>query len=140
MEVAFIKADSRNLPRVSVDMVTTFFVQSAEFLSVEMKRTKLLRYVKIVVVKLRILFSGFYKSYGDNAIGYVQIKRDGELCTFSADTGLCSRRRNPGVNFPITESQVEECMESGAALAALGAGLDAARVRRALARRLRSTG
>lgn len=36
--------------------------------------------------------------------------------------------------------QVEECMESGAALAALGAGLDAARVRRALARRLRSTG
>ncbi|RVE41091.1 hypothetical protein evm_014259 [Chilo suppressalis] len=43
MEVAFIKADSRNLPRVSVDMVITFFVQSAEFLSVEMKRTKLLR-------------------------------------------------------------------------------------------------
>ncbi|RVE50711.1 hypothetical protein evm_004621 [Chilo suppressalis] len=81
MEVAFIKADSRNLPRVSVDMVITFFVQSAEFLSVEMKGTKLLRYVKIVVVKLRILFSGFYKSYGDNAIGYVQIKRDGKLCT-----------------------------------------------------------
>ncbi|RVE40105.1 hypothetical protein evm_015245, partial [Chilo suppressalis] len=25
--------------------------------------------------------TGFYKSYGDNAIGYVQIKRDGELCT-----------------------------------------------------------
>ncbi|KAL0830585.1 hypothetical protein ABMA28_002733 [Loxostege sticticalis] len=62
--------------------------------------------------------------------------------TFSADSGLSARRRsnNAGVNFPITESQVEECMESGAALAALGAGLDAARVRRALARRLRSTG
>ncbi|XP_013192066.1 baculoviral IAP repeat-containing protein 7 [Amyelois transitella] len=60
--------------------------------------------------------------------------------TFSADSGLSSRRRNPGVNFPITESQVEECMESSAALAALGAGLDAARVRRALARRLRATG
>lgn len=51
-----------------------------------------------------------------------------------------SRRRQPGVSFPITESQVEECMESGIALAALGAGLDAARVRRALVRRLRSTG
>ncbi|RVE49324.1 hypothetical protein evm_006037 [Chilo suppressalis] len=25
--------------------------------------------------------NGFYKSYGDNAIGYVQIKRDGKLCT-----------------------------------------------------------
>ncbi|XP_053604902.1 death-associated inhibitor of apoptosis 2 [Plodia interpunctella] len=60
--------------------------------------------------------------------------------TFSADSGLSSRRRNPGVNFPITESQVEEGMESTAALAALGAGLDAARVRRAIARRLRATG
>ncbi|XP_026749078.2 baculoviral IAP repeat-containing protein 7 [Galleria mellonella] len=60
--------------------------------------------------------------------------------TFSADSGLSARRRNPGVNFSITESQVEECMESSAALAALNAGLDAARVRRALARRLRATG
>lgn len=60
--------------------------------------------------------------------------------TFSADTGLNARRRNPGINFPITESQVEECMESSITLAALGAGLDAARVRRAIARRLRATG
>ncbi|XP_045769832.1 baculoviral IAP repeat-containing protein 7-B [Maniola jurtina] len=60
--------------------------------------------------------------------------------TFSADRGLSSRTRNPGVNFPITESQVEECMESNAALAALGAGLDVARVRRAIVRRLRATG
>ncbi|XP_037303094.1 baculoviral IAP repeat-containing protein 3 [Manduca sexta] len=60
--------------------------------------------------------------------------------TFSAESGLTSRRRNPGVNFPVTESQVEECMESPIALAALGAGLDAARVRRALARRLRVSG
>ncbi|XP_034829347.1 death-associated inhibitor of apoptosis 2 [Maniola hyperantus] len=60
--------------------------------------------------------------------------------TFSADRGLSSRTRNPGVNFPATESQVEECMESNAALAALGAGLDVARVRRAIVRRLRATG
>ncbi|KAJ0183293.1 hypothetical protein K1T71_001269 [Dendrolimus kikuchii] len=60
--------------------------------------------------------------------------------TFSAESGLSSRRRNPGVNFPITDSQVEECMESAIALAALGAGLDAARVKRALSRRLRATG
>lgn len=26
-------------------------------------------------------FSSTRESYGDNAIGYVQIKRDGELCT-----------------------------------------------------------
>ncbi|XP_023937777.2 death-associated inhibitor of apoptosis 2 [Bicyclus anynana] len=60
--------------------------------------------------------------------------------TFSADRGLTSRTRNPGVNYTTTESQVDECMESNTALAALGAGLDAARVRRAIVRRLRATG
>ncbi|CAH0720027.1 unnamed protein product, partial [Brenthis ino] len=60
--------------------------------------------------------------------------------TFSADRGLSSRTRNPSVNFPVTPSQIEECMENGPALAALGAGLDAARVRRAIVRRLRATG
>ena len=45
MEVGFIKADSRNLPKVNVDMVVSFFVKSAEFSSVEMKGIKLLRYV-----------------------------------------------------------------------------------------------
>ncbi|XP_049872457.1 death-associated inhibitor of apoptosis 2 [Pectinophora gossypiella] len=51
-----------------------------------------------------------------------------------------TRRPNSQVNFPVTEAQVDECMESEAALAALGAGLDAARVRRAFVRRLRATG
>ncbi|KPI94024.1 Apoptosis 2 inhibitor [Papilio xuthus] len=60
--------------------------------------------------------------------------------TLSADSGLSTRRRNPGSNFSVTDSQVDACMESGTALAALGAGLDAARVRRALVRRLRTTG
>ncbi|XP_047530918.1 baculoviral IAP repeat-containing protein 7-B-like isoform X1 [Vanessa atalanta] len=60
--------------------------------------------------------------------------------SFSADRGLTSRTRNPSVNFPVTGSQIEECMESNAAVAALGAGLDAARVRRAIVRRLRATG
>ncbi|KAI5645996.1 zinc finger, c3HC4 type (RING finger) domain-containing protein [Phthorimaea operculella] len=47
---------------------------------------------------------------------------------------------NSTVTFPVSESQVADCMESEAAMAALGAGLDAARVRRAIVRRLRSTG
>ncbi|KAJ8720544.1 hypothetical protein PYW08_006009 [Mythimna loreyi] len=63
MEVGFVKADSRNLPKVSVDMVWNFFGESAEYSSVEIKGTKLLRSTR--------------ESYGDNAIGYVQIKRDG---------------------------------------------------------------
>ncbi|XP_045535987.1 putative inhibitor of apoptosis [Papilio machaon] len=60
--------------------------------------------------------------------------------TLSADSGLSTRRRNPSANFSITDSQVDACMESSTAMAALGAGLDAARVRRALVRRLRTTG
>lgn len=56
-----------------------------------------------------------------------------------SESGRNARRRN-GENFPITESQVEECMESTMAAAALGAGLDAARVRRAITNRLRTCG
>ncbi|XP_063622260.1 E3 ubiquitin-protein ligase XIAP [Cydia splendana] len=51
-----------------------------------------------------------------------------------------TRQRNPSVNFPVNESQVEEQMDSQQALVALGAGLDAARVRLAIRRRLQTTG
>ncbi|CAG4929921.1 unnamed protein product [Colias eurytheme] len=51
-----------------------------------------------------------------------------------------SRVRNSSNSYPVTEAQIEAAMESEAAVAALGAGLDVARVRRAILRRLRSTG
>ncbi|CAG9562708.1 unnamed protein product [Danaus chrysippus] len=50
------------------------------------------------------------------------------------------RGTRDALNYPITESQIDECMESGPAMAALSAGLDAARVRRAVVRRLQATG
>ncbi|RVE42580.1 hypothetical protein evm_012777 [Chilo suppressalis] len=99
MEVGFIKADSRNLPRVSVDMVVTFFVQSAEFSSVEMKGTKLLRSTR--------------ESYGDYAIGYVQIKRDGELCTVKSRVTPEHKVRKEGYRVTVilneTQSLVQSC-------------------------------
>ncbi|XP_061714420.1 baculoviral IAP repeat-containing protein 7-B [Cydia pomonella] len=58
----------------------------------------------------------------------------------SDDRSVNTRQRNPSVNFPVNESQVEEQMDSQQALVALGAGLDAARVRRAIRRRLQATG
>ncbi|XP_038213958.1 baculoviral IAP repeat-containing protein 7-B [Zerene cesonia] len=58
--------------------------------------------------------------------------------TLTADR--TSRSRNSANNYPVTESQIEAVMEGEAAAAALGAGLDVARVRRAVVRRLRSTG
>ncbi|CAH2045591.1 unnamed protein product, partial [Iphiclides podalirius] len=64
MEIGIIKADSRNLPEVSVDMVMNVFVESAEFSSVEMKGIKMLRSTS--------------QFCGDSAIGYVQIKTDGD--------------------------------------------------------------
>lgn len=45
LDVKFIKVNFRNLTTKGVDVVTRFFVESAEFSSVEMKLAKLLRYV-----------------------------------------------------------------------------------------------
>lgn len=69
-----------------------------------------------------------------------ECRNDNNRRNNSRETGVSSRRRNPGVNYPVTEIEVEECMESPITLAALGAGLDVARVRRAILQRLRSTG
>ncbi|XP_063891536.1 baculoviral IAP repeat-containing protein 3 [Helicoverpa armigera] len=75
------------------------------------------------------------QEYVDNCKNRTSVQR-----TVSFSEGGRNARRRNGDNFPITESQVEECMESTMAAAALGAGLDAARVRRAIANRLRSVG
>ncbi|CAK1555295.1 unnamed protein product [Leptosia nina] len=61
--------------------------------------------------------------------------------TSSADpAALPTRPRNPPLIFPVTDAQIDACMESSTTGAALGAGLDVARVRRAIVRRLRATG
>ncbi|XP_073955154.1 death-associated inhibitor of apoptosis 2-like [Choristoneura fumiferana] len=60
--------------------------------------------------------------------------------TLPTERSISARQQNPRIHFPVLESQVEEHMEGNPALVALGAGLDAARVRRAIRRRLQTTG
>ncbi|KAI4454199.1 hypothetical protein MML48_10g00004289 [Holotrichia oblita] len=66
----FIKADSANLPEVDIFMVMDYFNRNKDFISAEMRGIKLLR-------------SG-RQSYGDNAIGYVQLKQTEALCELKA--------------------------------------------------------
>ncbi|KAG5871400.1 hypothetical protein JTB14_030676 [Gonioctena quinquepunctata] len=70
VDTGFIKADSANLPELDIFMVMDYFNENKDFISVEMRGIKLQR-------------SG-RQSYGDNAIGYVQLKQQGALCELKA--------------------------------------------------------
>ncbi|KAJ8978086.1 hypothetical protein NQ317_004620 [Molorchus minor] len=67
IDVGFLKGDSDNLPRVDSEMVNEFYVTNMQFLSAEVRNVKTQRSTKV--------------SYGDNAVGYVQLKREGDVCT-----------------------------------------------------------
>ncbi|KAH9627674.1 hypothetical protein HF086_016828 [Spodoptera exigua] len=67
VEKDFIKADSVNLPKVDSFMIANFFASNPDFCSAEFRNVK-------TTVSSR-------QSYGDDAIGYVQLKRDHTLCT-----------------------------------------------------------
>ncbi|GBP53663.1 hypothetical protein EVAR_36032_1 [Eumeta japonica] len=67
VEKDFIKADSANLPKVDSFMIANFFASNPDFCSAEFRNVK-------TSVSSR-------QSYGDDAIGYVQLKCDHTLCT-----------------------------------------------------------
>ncbi|XP_022900417.1 uncharacterized protein [Onthophagus taurus] len=70
MEAGFMKADSSNLPAVNAFMVHTFYCKNLNFMSAEIKNVKTERSSK--------------DSYGDDAIGNVQLKRADGLCIVKA--------------------------------------------------------
>ncbi|CAG9772236.1 unnamed protein product [Ceutorhynchus assimilis] len=65
-EPGFEKASSDNLPMVDAEMVNDFFVSNSNFFSAEVKNVKTTRAQKT--------------SYGDNAVGYVQVKKENHVC------------------------------------------------------------
>ncbi|XP_026322183.1 uncharacterized protein LOC113231862 [Hyposmocoma kahamanoa] len=67
MDAGFVKAESTNLPRIDTLMVGNFFALNPDFCSAELRNVK-------TSISAR-------ESYGDDAIGYVQVKRDDEICT-----------------------------------------------------------
>ncbi|RVE48496.1 hypothetical protein evm_006807 [Chilo suppressalis] len=73
METGFTKADNRNLPKVDMFMICNFFASNSDFCDAEFRNVK-------TSVSAR-------QSYGDDAIGYVQLRRDSDLCTIKCRVG-----------------------------------------------------
>ncbi|CAH0577783.1 unnamed protein product [Chrysodeixis includens] len=67
MESNFVRADNSNLPKIDSFMVAMFFKDNADYYAAELKNVK-------TAVSAR-------ESYGDDAIGYVQLQRKDGNCT-----------------------------------------------------------
>ncbi|XP_045458850.1 uncharacterized protein LOC123669284 [Melitaea cinxia] len=67
MEPGFMKGNSNNLPRVDVVMLGKFFASNSDFCSSEFRNVK--------------TSMSSRDSYGDDAVSFVQVKREGKLCT-----------------------------------------------------------
>ncbi|XP_023951326.2 uncharacterized protein LOC112055440 [Bicyclus anynana] len=67
MEQGFFKANSSNLPRVDLLMLGAYFAANQDYISAEFRNIK--------------TSMSSRPSYGDDAVSYVQLKRDGKMCT-----------------------------------------------------------
>ncbi|XP_047024927.1 uncharacterized protein LOC124633669 [Helicoverpa zea] len=86
MEAGFLKATSSNLPKVDVIMLGAFFANNTNFCSAEFRNTK-------TSLSSRA-------SYGDDAISYVQLKRDGKLCTIKCK--ICPEHKVRSKLYTVT--------------------------------------
>ncbi|GBP80674.1 hypothetical protein EVAR_49840_1 [Eumeta japonica] len=67
METGFIKGSSCNLPKIDSLMVASFFARNNDFCAAELRNVK--------------MSLSSRESYGDDAVGYVQLKRECNICT-----------------------------------------------------------
>ncbi|KAL0839755.1 hypothetical protein ABMA28_016396 [Loxostege sticticalis] len=70
MESGFVRGQSNNLPKVNMVMVLDFLANNPLYTSAEVRGVK--------------LSTSARESYGDDAIGYVQVQRQGQECTVKA--------------------------------------------------------
>ncbi|KAL7289367.1 hypothetical protein TKK_0016570 [Trichogramma kaykai] len=77
LEVGFTKADTKNLPTVSGNMIFDFITNDDRFNAPEVRGVKNM--------------TSSRESYGDNAIGYVCVKRENSICTLKAQ--ICPEHR-----------------------------------------------
>ncbi|KAF9808195.1 hypothetical protein SFRURICE_017347 [Spodoptera frugiperda] len=69
-DIGYVKAQSDNLPKINVFMMTAYFTSNSDLTSTEIKGVKAARSAR--------------ETYGDSAVGYVQVKREGNICTVKA--------------------------------------------------------
>ncbi|XP_045542722.1 uncharacterized protein LOC106710540 [Papilio machaon] len=86
MEQGFNKANSANLPRVDSLMVGEFLASNKDFCSAEFRSIK-------TSISSR-------PSYGDDAVSYVQLKREANLCTVKAK--LCPEHKVHAKLYVVT--------------------------------------
>ncbi|KAL4710253.1 hypothetical protein ACJJTC_003533 [Scirpophaga incertulas] len=77
MDDGFEKGQSDNLPKIDGLMVAYYLTKNSDFVAAEMRGVKMQRSVR--------------DNYGDDAIGYVQVKRVGNICTVKC--GITPERR-----------------------------------------------
>ncbi|KAI8426145.1 hypothetical protein MSG28_005094 [Choristoneura fumiferana] len=106
METNFVRADNTNLPKIDAFMVARFFKNNADNYAAELKNVK-------TAVSAR-------ESYGDDAIGYVQLHRERGICTVKCKMCPEHKVRAKGYNVTLTvdESDCEisscECHDCAA--------------------------
>ncbi|XP_063893189.1 uncharacterized protein LOC135117617 [Helicoverpa armigera] len=86
MEQGFTKANSSNLPRVDLLMLGEFLASNKDFCSAEFRNVK--------------TAASSRPSYGDDAISYVQLKRDGNLCVVKSK--ICPEHKFHGKLYGVT--------------------------------------
>ncbi|VEN48622.1 unnamed protein product [Callosobruchus maculatus] len=85
-ESGFVKAQSDNLPKMDAFMVAAFFANSPLYKSAEIRGIK--------------ADSAGRENYGDAALGYVQLKREGHLCTVKAK--ICPEHKVRNKDYLVT--------------------------------------
>ncbi|KAJ8938657.1 hypothetical protein NQ314_011396 [Rhamnusium bicolor] len=106
MQQGYQKADSHNLPHVNVQMVFDFLASNANLNHPQSRGVK-------------VIWSG-REDYGDSAVGYVQVKRDGNVCTVRGR--ICPEHNVKAKPYSVTfilnekESVIQEinCMDCAA--------------------------
>ncbi|GBP42998.1 Exonuclease [Eumeta japonica] len=87
MEQGFIKANSSNLPRIDLLMLGEFFTSNNDF-------------VLLNFDMLKLPCTSSRPSYGDDAVSYVQLKRDGKICTVKGK--ICPEHKVHAKLYAIT--------------------------------------
>ncbi|KAL4704353.1 hypothetical protein ACJJTC_010738 [Scirpophaga incertulas] len=88
MEPGFMKADSANLPKGDSLMVAYFFVRNKDFCEAEYRNVKTLLSSR--------------ESYGDDAVGYVQLKRDSSSHECTIMCGVCPEHKVRTKPYTVT--------------------------------------
>ncbi|XP_011701425.1 PREDICTED: uncharacterized protein LOC105458063 [Wasmannia auropunctata] len=92
LDLGFVKANSTNLPKISVFMVWEYIANDERYNAPEVRGIK-------ATLSSR-------ENYGDSAIGYVSVKREGSICTVKGR--ICPEHRVRQKDYTVICSVDEE--------------------------------